>query len=249
MVKFKGIALKDKGTAGAHELQSVRKIALDQITDRFANRSILDQFQWLDLTTWPDELPPNFGEENLSKICKFWENRLHRWSITFSDLKAEFDKIKAIFPSFSRPIDSWSFWKGIIINQNAFPRMHLFLRMCLALTPSNAQVEAAFSRLRQILTDHRTLLDPHLVEQLLILALDAENWLKYDVQPILDRMKNQVRRASFRLAREDKGQQRSGKRQKRKRVAEHPPSDQSAYHSGSSSSGSSMEDNSSSESH
>lgn len=115
--------------------------------------------------------------------------------------------------------------------------------MCLALTPSNAQVEAAFSRLRQILTDYRTLLDPHMVEQLLILALDAENWLSYDVRPILDRMQRQVRRASFRLARADKGEKRgqSGKKikkgdgAKRKKALASPACASSPDHSASSS--------------
>ena len=46
------------------------------------------------------------------------------------------------------------------------------LRLCFAITPSNAAVESAFSKLRSILTDHRMLLDVKLVEQLLILALN-----------------------------------------------------------------------------
>lgn len=109
------------------ELLTVRTIAIEQITSRFEQRSILDQFGWLDLTSWPEVLPEKFAEDNLKAICNFWELRLLRWTISFSDLKAEFDQIKAIFPSVVRPItDSWNFWKGIIQNQNAFPRMHFF---------------------------------------------------------------------------------------------------------------------------
>ena len=94
----------------------------------------------------------------------------------------------------------------------------IFLRMCLTLTPSNAQVESAFSR------------------------LDAENWFTYDVRPIVDRMQRQVRRASFRLARADKGEKGgpSGKKEKgggakRKKALASPICSSSADHCSSSS--------------
>lgn len=127
VLRFKGILLTDKGSAGALELQGVRKIAIEQITDRFAQRSVLDQFGWLDLTTWPQDPPPDFAEGNLKAIFSHWEQRLHRWNINFDDLKSEFDLIKTVFASVPYPInDSWNFWRRIICNTAGFSHAFLF---------------------------------------------------------------------------------------------------------------------------
>ena len=53
--------------------------------------------------------------------------------------------------------------------------------MALALTPSNAVVEQAFSRLTHLLSLLRLRLDPALVQQYMIIALDAPHWSQYDL--------------------------------------------------------------------
>ena len=84
--------------------------------------------------------------------------------------------------------------------------------MCLALTPSDAVVESAFSRLKLILGDRRCSLGCDLVEQLLILALDTQKWEEYNYAPVLELQKSSARRARFRLKRSDKGKKRAAKR-------------------------------------
>jgi hypothetical protein len=68
---------------------------------------------------------------------------------------AELQKLKSVYKAAARPIDTDVFWKDIIRNKATFPTFHLILRMCLALTPSNAVVEQAFSRLSRLLDSQR----------------------------------------------------------------------------------------------
>ena len=46
---------------------------------------------------------------------------------------------------------------------------------------------------------------PSLVEQLLILALDAQGWEDYDCSAVCEMVRKNARRARFRLAQSDKG--------------------------------------------
>ena len=86
--------------------------------------------------------------------------------------------------------------------------MHIFLRICLALTPSDAVVESAFSKLGMILSDRRLSLSSEMTKQLLILALDSSPWPVYDYAPVAAALKSSKRRALFRSARADRGQKR-----------------------------------------
>ena len=76
-------------------------------------------------------------------------------------------------------------------------------------------VEAAFNHLTQILSGRRLSLHPSLVEQLLILALDAQGWEDYDYTAVCEMVWKNARCAKFRLARSDKGVTRN-KRKKKK---------------------------------
>ena len=109
------------------------------------------------------------------------------------------------------PLDSLSFWKRIIQQRKTFPKFHILLRATLALTASNAAVEQAFSQLGQLLAPRRLSSSSALVEQFMILALDATAWEKYDYEPVWQIAANNQRRARFRLARTDKGQSKKGK--------------------------------------
>ena len=75
----------------------------------------------------------------------------------------------------------------------------------LALTPSNAVVEQAFSRLTRLLSPQRLSTDPSLVTLLLIVALDSVPWGEYDVSKVSEFMKAQKTRMPFRYPRSDKG--------------------------------------------
>lgn len=77
-------------------------------------------------------------------------------------------------------------------------------------------VLSAFSKLRRILSDQRMLLDVALVEQLMVLCLDAAPWEEYNFQPVLDRLVNSTPRLHFRLARADKGSKRAPRKEKGK---------------------------------
>lgn len=132
--------------------------------------------------------------------------------VQLSHLLQELERIKVVWRATLKPIiDSHAFWKDIIANPNTFPDMHIFLRMCLALTPSDAVVESAFSRLKLILGDRRCRLSCDLVEQLLILALDTQKWEEYNYSPVLELQRSSAQRARFRLKRADKGRKRRAK--------------------------------------
>jgi hypothetical protein len=90
--------------------------------------------------------------------------------------------------------------------------MHIFLRVCLALTPSDAVVQSAFSRLRMILADRRPRLSSDVVEQLLIFAFDSTPWDEYNFDSVLEAQQFSARRVRFRLKRADKGTKRRPKR-------------------------------------
>ena len=79
------------------------------------------------------------------------------------------------------------------------------LRILLALTPTDAMVEAAFNRLTQILSRRRLSLRPSLVEQLLILAPDAQMWEHDDYTTVYEMVQKNAWPARFRLAWSDKG--------------------------------------------
>ena len=85
--------------------------------------------------------------------------------------------------------------------------------MVLALTPSDAVVESAFSRLSKILTDQRMSISTDLLEQLLFVAVDSTPWEDYDLTEVINRVRGSAPREKFRLARADK--QSSGRKRKR----------------------------------
>ena len=85
-------------------------------------------------------------------------------------------------------------------------------------------VEAAFNRLTQIPSERLLSLRPSLVEQLLVVALDAQGWEDYDYTAVCEMVRKNARRARFRLARSDKGvtgdkrKKKKGKKGKEKRA-------------------------------
>jgi hypothetical protein len=126
----------------------------------------------------------------------------------------EFDRIKALYKTqLVRPVDTKMFWKSVISRKADLPHMHVILRMALALTPSNAVVEQAFSRLTKLLSPQRLSLDTSNVTMLMVVALDSAPWDEYDVSQVADFMKNHRTRTAFRHPRNDKG----GKHRKRQR--------------------------------
>ena len=58
------------------------------------------------------------------------------------------------------------------------PQFHILLRATLAVTPANLVVEQVFSRFTALLAPQRLSLSTKLVEQLMILALNALPWGK-----------------------------------------------------------------------
>ena len=66
-------------------------------------------------------------------------------------------------------------------------------------------MEQAFLRFTALLALQRLSLSTKLVEQFMILALDALPWGKYDYQPVWSLVSNNERRAQFRTARADRG--------------------------------------------
>ena len=118
-------------------------------------------------------------------------------------------KAVVVWKASAKPIpDIRAFWKGIIVQPEEFPALHIFLRMCMALTPSDAVVENAFSRSRRILADERMSLSSELVEQLLLLALDSPKWDVYNYEKALAALRCNAKRTRFRGRRADRGHKR-----------------------------------------
>lgn len=82
-------------TSGALVLQLVRQEMLKQIQERFAVRSELDNFAWLDLNSWPSNPPASFASDLLRPLYTLWEVRLQRWNIIFSDIPSGGESLSA----------------------------------------------------------------------------------------------------------------------------------------------------------
>ena len=206
--KYGDIALaQSPKEAACVVLSGIRLATLDQMKDRFANRGILNALTWLDVSRWP--LGPaldSFAKREIRDIYTHWEHRLSRHNISLRDVYTDLERIKTVWITTPKPVlDQMYFWRTIISQPQTFPAMHIFLRMCLALTPSDAVVESAFSRLRKILADCRVSLECNTVEQLLLIALDSEPWETYDFGPVWQMQCSNPTRIHFRTKRSDRG--------------------------------------------
>ena len=189
-------------------LRKIKSALIAEMNTRFANRGVLKRLAWLDLSRWPEDVADvnAFVLPDIEAIFDHWKARFTKRAVTLDALKREFEQIKVVWQTTSKPIEkSHGFWKSIIQNRGVFTQWHYLLRMVLALTPSDAVVEAVFSRLTRILAPQRTLLSTKMVEQLLILAVDTEPWHSYDFTRVVQMLRSNERRAQFRAPRADKG--------------------------------------------
>ena len=205
---YKGVLILNNNSA-VELLRSIKTEVLAQHKVRFSNRGILERLKWLDLRMWPSEddaaAVATFAVADIEALFNHWKGRLARWEVTLEALKAELVLLKSCWKTVQKPIaDSLDFWRRVICNRGDFPKMHFLLRMVLALTPSDAVVESAFSRLTKILTDQRMRISTGLLEQLLFLAIDSVPWEEYDVTEVAKRVRTNGRREPFRLERVDR---------------------------------------------
>ena len=205
---YKGVLILNNSSA-VEILRSIKSVVLNEHKERFSKRGILKHLKWLDLRNWPaeDDLAAvaAFAVADMEALFNHWKDGLSRWEVTLAALKAELAVLKSCWKTLPKPIeDSHRFWQKIICNRGDFPKMHYLLRMTLALTPSDAVVESAFSRLTKILTDQRMLISTGLLEQLLFLAIDSIPWEEYDVAEVVHRVRTNGRREQFRRERVDK---------------------------------------------
>ena len=124
--------------------------------------------------------------------------------------------------------------KAVLLQKTTFPAWHIFARMLLAITPTNAVVERLFSRLRRVLTDARTRLSEDHAEEELVLLVDAADWEEY---PHYDDIVREYLAMRKRRAPEKKRKVRSDKgkpRKKKKKQANPSQSTQSSTDSDSS---------------
>jgi hypothetical protein len=200
---FRGITLTKGGTV-LESLKKIRAALVDEIEKRLFNREILDKLGWLDVNEWPqDDNLTSHGKADLEAIFEHWKRRFSQ--LTWETICTEFEQIKVIFRTHLKLLNSRQFWSSIVCQKGQFPQFHILLRATLALTPSDAAVEQAFSRFTALLAPQRLSLSTKLVEQFMILALDALPWGKYDYQPVWSLVSNNERRARFRKARADQG--------------------------------------------
>ena len=204
---FKGVTVTNNGSS-VDLLRKIKSALIAEMNKRFANRGVLKRLAWLDLSQWPEDVADvnAFVLPDIEAIFDHWKARFTKRAVTLDALKREFEQIKVVWQTTSKPIEkSHGFWKSIIQNRGVFTQWHYLLRMVLALTPSDAVVEAVFSWLTRILAPQRTLLSTKMVEQLLILAVDTEPWHSYDFTRVVQMLRSNERRAQFRAPRADKG--------------------------------------------
>ena len=184
-------------------LKKIRAALVNEIEKRLFNREILDELGWLDVNEWPqDDNLTSHGKADLETIFGHWKRRFSQ--MTWETICAEFEQIKVIFRTHLKPLNSRHFWSSIVCQKGQFPQFHILLRATLALTPFDAAVEQAFSRFTALLALQRLFLSTNLVEQFMILALDALPWGKYDYQSVWSLVSNNERRAPFCRARADR---------------------------------------------
>ena len=204
---FKGVTVTNNGSS-VDLLRKIKSALIAEMNARFANRGVLKRLAWLDLSRWPEDVAPMnaFVLPDIEAIFGHWKACFSKRAVTLDGLKREFEQIKVVWQTTSKPIEkSHVFWKSIIQNRGVFIQWHYLLRMVLALTPSDAVVEAVFSRLTFILAPQRTLLSTKMVEQLLILAVDTEPWHSYDFMRVVQMLRSNERRAQCRAPCADKG--------------------------------------------
>lgn len=199
-------------------LSRIRLAILDQMKERFAHRSVLHRLAWLNVSEWPqDDALTRFAVDDITALFCHWQSRLEPHGVQLPNLLQELEQVKVVWKTALKPIlDPHAFWKDIIQHPKEFPAMHIFLRMTLALTPSDAVVESAFSGLRLILGDRRLALSSRVVEELLVLVLDTAPWTEYDYTHVLAAQRSSQRRARFRNSRTDKGRKRGAKSMSKK---------------------------------
>ena len=134
--------------------------------------------------------------------------------------------------------------KAVILQKTTFPAWHIFARMLLAITPTNAAVERLFSRLRKVLTDTRTRLSEDHAEEELVLLVDAEDWEEY---PHYDDIVREYLAMRKRRAPEKKRKSRSDKGKPRKKKKKQASNSQDTSPSQSTQSSSSDSDSDSSQ--
>ena len=137
-------------------LRRVRDKLAAECADRFSNRSVLEYLGWLDVSRWP-RLEMNM---EISKVWTHLQGHFIRLGCSLESVQEEMKTVVTVLWESSKPVaDPFVFWQSVIRNASMFPSLHVFLRCCLALTPSNAVVERAFSKLTRILEPGRVTSD------------------------------------------------------------------------------------------
>ena len=119
-----------------------------------------------------------FATEEVKTLAVRWAKRLLRHGLQVDDVVKQWADVKEFFKNTDND-PGVHVLKAVILQKTTFPAWHIFARMLLAITPTNAAVERLFSRLRQVLTDTRTRLSEDHAEEELVLLVDAEDWEEY----------------------------------------------------------------------
>ena len=111
-------------------------------------------------------------------------------------------------PRRNENLDVFAFWRPIVADRFQFPGMHFLLRYALALCPSSVECERLLSLLNHNNRFDRWNPTIALLEQLLVVARDAEPWLQYNYDAVVALWCKKRRVRCLRSARKDKGSRR-----------------------------------------
>ena len=205
---------------------------------------------WLvDGDRWPKRTSDRleeFATEEVKTWAVRWAKRLLRHGLQVDDVVKQWADVKEFFKNTDND-PGVHVLKAVILQKTTFPAWHIFARMLLAITPTNAAVERLFSRLRQVLTDTRTRLSEDHAEEELVLLVDAEDWEEYphydDIVREYLAMRKRIAPEKKRKSRSDKGKPRKKKKKQASNSQDTSPS-QSTQSSSSDSDSDSSQNNS-----
>ena len=139
-----------ENVCAADLLCEVRHATPSELEDRLANRDNLKNLKCLDVRKWPHRTHQGdqVGVEDFIAFFNFYKRPLEPHGIILDSLLAECDTVKVVWCTAIEPLpDNHLPWKQTVSNPTTLPSMHVMMCILLALTPTDALVEAVFNRL------------------------------------------------------------------------------------------------------
>jgi len=144
--------------------------------------------QFLHPHSWPSPSSKDFSDlanNSISELVKLWGVYSEELGHSVSGAQSEWPharvQVGKVVDALRRNKNphAFAFWRPIMTDRFQFLGLHFLLRCALAQCPSSVECERLFPLLNRINRFDRRNLTVALLEQLLVVARDAELWLQY----------------------------------------------------------------------